>query len=65
MTRTANSTANSIPIICHRDGSVTVWDVYTQSWQRGTSLSDRVSASLTAGQRARITRHLARHGGRW
>ena len=55
---------NSIPIICHRDGSVTLWDVYTQSWQRGTSLSDRVSASLTTSERDRVERHFARHGGR-
>jgi len=41
----------------HRDGSVTVWDVYSQQWRRTDRPSDRVLASLSASERARVIRH--------
>jgi len=43
----------------HRDGTVTVWDVYRQAWTRTAAPSDRVLASLTEAERARIARHVA------
>lgn len=44
----------------HRDGSVTLWDVYQQQWVRSSAFSDEVYASLGAGERARVLRHTAR-----
>jgi hypothetical protein len=41
----------------HRDGSVTFWDVYTQSWTRTDSPSDEQLASLSAAERKRVQRH--------
>jgi len=41
----------------HRDGSVTLWNVYTQDWERTSSPSDRVLSSLDADERRRVTRH--------
>lgn len=43
----------------HRDGSVTVWNVYTQSWTRTGRPSDRVLASLRPAERERVVRHTA------
>lgn len=43
----------------HRDHSATVWDVYTQSWQRYYQRpSDAVLASLPARERERVMRHV-------
>ena len=42
----------------HRDHTVTVWDVYTQSWDRTSSPSDAVLASLSEPERTRVMRHL-------
>jgi len=42
----------------NRDGTVTLWDVYTQSWDRTSQPSDRDLASLDAAERARVIRHL-------
>ncbi len=45
----------------HRDGSVTVWDVYSQCWLvRVTRLSDAVLASLSHDERTRVLRHISR-----
>lgn len=45
----------------HRDGTVTVWNVYTQSWDMRTSNpSDRVLASLSTEERERVIRHIQR-----
>lgn len=41
----------------HKDGSVTVWDVYTQTWLRTTRPSDRILASLGEGERRRVMLH--------
>ena len=40
----------------HRDGTVTVWDVYSQSWVRTSRPSDRV-LSACRSDRERIKRH--------
>ena len=47
-------------IIFHRDGTVTVWDVYTQSWRRTGRPSDALLASISEPQRARVIRHTSR-----
>lgn len=44
----------------HRDGTVTVWDVYTQQWLRTSRPSDQILASLPAEERERVRRHVAR-----
>lgn len=41
----------------HRDGTVTLWNVYLQSWERAARPSDRVLASLETNERARVVRH--------
>lgn len=43
----------------HRDGSVTVWDVYRQGWLRTESPSDDVLASLSPEEREKIIAHTA------
>ncbi len=42
----------------HRDGSVSLWDVYQQQWVRtqAEAVSDEVLASLTKPERDRILR---------
>lgn len=51
----------------HRDGTVTCWDLYTQTWQRTARPSDRLLATLAPTERARVLRHvtppLPRRGG--
>ncbi len=44
-------------ITYHRDHTVTLWNVYTQSWDRIMRPSDRVLASLDERSRARVIRH--------
>ena len=41
----------------HRDGSVTIWDIYLQQWKRTAQPSDRVFESLSHKDRERIMRH--------
>ena len=41
----------------HRDGTVTVWDVYLQQWTRTAHPSDAVLASLMPRERDRVIRH--------
>ncbi len=43
----------------HRDGTVTTWCVFTQTWRRGSSPSDRMLASMDNAERARVMRHTA------
>jgi hypothetical protein len=52
-------TATQLDTTYHRDGSVTLWDVYSQQWVRTDAPSDEVYASLSASERARIMRHIA------
>ena len=42
----------------HRDGTVSYWDVYRQQWQRSSSVSDQVLASMDDAERARVQRHI-------
>lgn len=50
----------------HRDGSVTVWDVYRQTWRRlrADEVADALLATLSARERARIARTAKREDGR-
>ena len=43
----------------HRDGSVTVWNVFTQGWQRrpASMVHDEILATLPRNERDRIARH--------
>jgi hypothetical protein len=44
-------------ITYHRDATVTLWDVYTQSWVRTGRPSDAILASLSDKERERVMRH--------
>lgn len=41
----------------HRDGTVTLWNVYTQQWERLRRPSDSVLGSLNCKDRARVIKH--------
>lgn len=43
----------------HRDGTVTLWDVLTQSWRRLRRVPDAVLATLDGQERERVIRHTA------
>jgi hypothetical protein len=45
----------------HRDGSVTVWDVFAQGWERTRKPSAKILASLGHDERERVLAHIARH----
>ena len=46
-------------ISLHRDGTVTYWSVYTQSWERRvTQIPTREFAVMAKAERSRILRHL-------
>jgi hypothetical protein len=46
--------------ILHRDGTVTVWSVYTQTWHRHVAhVGDADQAALSAEERGRVQAHLA------
>ena len=51
------STTDQYRTTYHRDHTVTVWNVYTQQWERTDRPSDRVLASLSEPERARVMRH--------
>lgn len=55
-------TTNSDPYrtTYHRDGSVTLWNVYTQSWERTSRPADEVLASLSSKENERVQRHIAK-----
>lgn len=46
----------------HRDGAVTIWDVYQQAWRRflAAAVPDAIMASLDKKERARIRRIAAK-----
>jgi len=50
----------------HRDGTVTVWDVYSQQWCRidADQVSDQILASLDETERRRIGKMAKRARGR-
>lgn len=56
MNATTKKTKSPYATTFHRDGTVTVWDVYTQSWVRTSRPSDRILASLSS-ERDRVIRH--------
>jgi len=41
----------------HKDGTVTVWDVYRQTWRRGSNPCDELLASLDETTRTKIIQH--------
>lgn len=41
----------------HRNGEVTVWNIYMQTWERTFRPSDEVLASHPRDERERICRH--------
>lgn len=44
----------------HRDGTVTIWDCYSQTWlRRARHLGDALLSTLTPDERARVIRHTA------
>lgn len=43
--------------VYHRNGEVTVWDVYQQQWVRTARPRDEVLASLSTDSRERVLRH--------
>ena len=49
--------SNAYATTYHRDGSVTVWDVYAQQWLRTSNPSYRVLASLSSSERDRVVLH--------
>lgn len=53
--------------VFHRDGTVTVWDVYTQQWRRmgAESLASeaRLMATLREAERRRILQTARQHTG--
>lgn len=45
----------------HRDGTVTFWSVYSQTWRRRVGqVENRELAAMSPEERARVLRHLAR-----
>jgi hypothetical protein len=44
----------------HPDGTVSIWDVYTQGWIRTIAPSDRILASLSREERGQVEAHLAK-----
>jgi hypothetical protein len=54
-----------LPTRCHRDGTVTFWNVYTQQWERlcAMDISDDTLATLPHEERERIIRLAQRQEG--
>lgn len=45
----------------HRDGSVTIWNIFQQQWKRYRTVpSNEVLASLDHKERDRVIRHIKR-----
>jgi hypothetical protein len=46
----------------HRDGTITLWDIYRQQWRRipAAEVTDRLLATLPPRERERIQRMAAR-----
>jgi hypothetical protein len=45
----------------HSDGTVTLWNVYEQRWERGSLFADNVWASLSNEERRKIHQHFVTH----
>ena len=61
MMKTTNRVTDPYRTTFHRDGSVTIWSVYRQQWERldVSDLSDETLATLPPRERARIARMAA------
>ena len=59
---TTRSTRKPYATRYHKDGTVTLWDVYTQTWRRiaAADVSDQTLATLSDAERTRIARMAAR-----
>jgi len=55
--KTQTKTADPYKTTFHRDGSITVWNVFTQTWHRTSRPSDRLLATLEEAERRRVVRH--------
>jgi len=46
----------------HRDGTITIWNVYAQAWQRNQAdlIADSVLATLNDSERAKIAKIAAK-----
>jgi hypothetical protein len=49
----------------HADGTVTLWSVQCQSWQRLSNVSNETLASLPAAERQMVIEHLAKAERDW
>lgn len=48
--------------VCHRDGTVSYWSVYDQSWRvRVAHVPDRELAAMPDRERQRVIRHAEEH----
>lgn len=55
--RRRTKTADLFRTTFHRDGTVTIWDVYTQQWVRTAHPLDELLASLSKPEYERVLRH--------
>lgn len=55
----STKTADMYSTTYHRDHTVTVWDVYRQSWRRLSVVPDAILASMSSAERERVIRHTA------
>lgn len=44
----------------HRDGSVTIWNSYTQTWIRTRKPSDQLLSTLSHAEVDRVKKHISR-----
>ena len=54
------SMAHAFKTKFNRDGTVTIWDTHSGSWDRTSSPTDTQLAALPATERHRVTQHLIR-----
>ena len=61
-----SSTSSTYRTTYHHDGTVTLWDVYAQAWQRldVTTIAAETMATLSQAERARIERMRLAQAGR-
>lgn len=62
MTRTTRPAHVTSPanVVCHRDGTITLWSCHRQQWQRGIP-TDRDLAELDSDNYDRVQHHLTHH----
>lgn len=49
-----------IKVTLHKNGEVTFWSVYDQTWIRSRVIPDREIAAMASDTRKRVLRHLAK-----